>query len=389
MNTDARLLRNPFVALAPTEDGYLAYHPKRHRLHRLNAAAALIIELCDGTRTAAAILADVAPFIADDAGAGCARWIESALQDDLLKSLTPGRSGPAPPSPDYFAKRASRLRSGGSVLAAFVCQYHATLQMSDDPEQWCTLGNLAHIVGRREDAKEAYERYLELSPGDAEVEHILVSLRGEPPPPRAPNECIVQLYSRFAEFYEPNMRGDLEYCGPEVLARALHRVFGSAAALDVLELGCGTGLVGQQLRPLARRLVGIDLSPEMVKRARPTRWYDELEVAEITEWLARSDGRDFDLIAACDTFIYFGDLRQVLLPAARRLRTGGTVVFTVERGEGTGFQLTDSGRYVHSEPHIHDAARDAQFVVESVDRPVLRYEYGDPVNALVVVMRAA
>jgi predicted TPR repeat methyltransferase len=127
----------------------------------------------------------------------------------------------------------------------------------------------------------------------------------------------------------------------------------------------------------------------MIKRAKSTRLYDELEVAEITDWLARSEQRDFDLITACDTFIYFGDLRQVFVPAARRLRAGGTVAFTVERGEGTGFQLTDSGRYVHSEPHIYDAARDAQFVVQSVDKPVLRYEYGDPVEALVVVMRAA
>jgi predicted TPR repeat methyltransferase len=389
MNADPRLLRNPHVALAPTEDGYLAYHTKRDRLHRLNAAAALIVELCDGTRTAAAILEDVTPFVAGEAAAGCARWIEGALQDDLLKGLTGRRSGPAAPSPDYFLKLASRLRSKGSVLAAFVCQYHATLQLSDNPEHWCKLGDLAHIVGRREDAREAYERYLELSPGDAEVEHLLVSLRGDPAPARAPDECIVQLYARFAEFYERNMRTDLEYCGPEVLGRALQRVFGPTATLDVLELGCGTGLAATQLRPLARRLVGIDLSPEMVERARPTKLYDELEVAEITEWLERSKGRDFDLVAACDTLIYFGDLRQVLVPIARRLRGGGVVVFTVEHGEDTAFQLTDSGRYVHSEAHIQEAARDAQFVIESVDKPVLRYEYGKPVNGLVVVLRTA
>jgi predicted TPR repeat methyltransferase len=390
MNADARLLRNPYVALAPTEDGYFAYHTKRDRLHRLNAAAALIVELCDGTRTTTEILADVAPFVADDAGAGSAQWIEGALQDDLLKALTRGRSDPATPSPDYFSKLAPRLRRKGAVLAAFVCQYHAALQMPDDPEQWCTLGDLAHIVGRRADAREAYERYLELSPGgDAEVEHILVSLRGDPAPTRAPDKAILQLYSRFAEFYERNMRTDLEYCGPEELGGALHRIFGSSAALEVLELGCGTGLAASQLRPLARRLVGIDLSPDMIERARPTGSYDTLEVAEITEWLARSNGRDFDLIAACDTFIYFGDLRQVLIAAARRLRAGGVIAFTVERGEGTGFRLTDSGRYVHSESHVHDVARDAQLVIESIDTPVLRYEYGKPVNALVVVMRAA
>jgi predicted TPR repeat methyltransferase len=390
MNTNARLLRNPLVALAPAEDGYLAYDAAHHRLHRLNAAAALIVELCDGTRTAAAILADLAPFVADEAGAGCAQWIDRALEDNLLEATESGASGAPPPSPDYFSTLASRLRSEGSVLAAFVCQHYATMQTPDDPEQWAALGDIAHIVGRREDAREAYERYLDLSPGDAEVEHILVSLRDAPPPPRAPDECVVQLYARFAEFYERNMRTDLEYCGPEVLASALNRTFGSApASLDVLELGCGTGLAGKPLRSLARRLVGIDLSPEMVERAKATAWYDALAVAEITEWLSRGSDREFDLIAACDTFIYFGDLRQVIVPAAARLRAGGRVAFTVEREEGTGFRLTDSGRYVHSEVHIHEAARDAGLVIESVDSTVLRYEYGEAVQALVVVMRAA
>jgi len=388
MNADAPLLRNPLVALAPTEDGYLAYDAAHHRLHRLNAAAALIIELCDGTRSAAAILADVTPFVAD-AGGGCARWIEQALEDHLIEGVESGAPAPAPPPPDYFATLASRLRRKGSVLAAFVCQHYATQQLPDDPDHWVTLGDLAHIVGRRDTAKEAYERYLQLSPGDAEVEHLLVSLRDAPPPPRAPDECVVQLYARFAEFYERNMRTDLEYCGPEALASALERTIGPATGLDVLELGCGTGLAGGLLRRRARRLVGIDLSPDMVEHAKATQLYDVLEVAEITEWLARSTSRDFDMIAACDTFIYFGDLRQVLVPAAARLRIGGILAFTVERDEETGFRLTDSGRYVHSEAHVRAAAHDAGFVVEGVESPVLRYEYGEPVRALVVVMRAA
>jgi len=387
MNPDARLLRNPFVALAPTDDGYLAYDVRRNRLHRLNPSAALIIELCDGTRSAASLVDDLAALVADDARAGCARWIEGAIEDDLLKPLAPATSGPAAPDAAYFSSLASRLRSEGHVLAAFVCQHYATMQMADEGEQWAALGELAHIVGRREDAREAYEHYLSLAPGDAEVEHILVSLRGEPAPPRAPDECIVQLYARFAEFYERNMVTDLEYCGPDALAQALRRALGSAAQLDVLDLGCGTGLAGRCLRTYARRLIGVDLSPEMAERASETKLYDAVDVAEITGWLARGSARDFDLLAACDTFIYFGDLRQVLVPAATRLRPGGMLAFTVERAEAGSFRLTDSGRYIHSESHVREAAGDAGFDVVAVENIVLRYEYGDPVAGLVVVVR--
>ena len=54
MSADPHLLRNPFLALAPDHDGYIAYDIERNRLHKLNAAASLIVELADGTRTAAA-----------------------------------------------------------------------------------------------------------------------------------------------------------------------------------------------------------------------------------------------------------------------------------------------------------------------------------------------
>ena len=388
MNPDVRLLRNPFVALAPTDEGYFAYDTARDRLHRLNAAAALIVELSDGTRTPGALIADLAPMVGgDEAQAGCARWIAGAVESDLLKTIAPGAFGPDAPDSDYFSSRASQLRKRGQVLAAFVCQHYAAAQLVDDAEQWVILGDLAHIIGRREDARDAYEEYLKLAPGDAEVEHILVSLRDEPPPPRAPDDCIVQLYARFAEFYERNMRQELEYRGPEALGEALQRALGSSATLDVLELGCGTGLAAAILRRFARRLVGIDLSPDMAGHATATGLYDNVEVAEITDWLMRHSERDFDLIAACDTLIYFGDLRQVLVPAARRLRDAGTFAFTVERGESEPFKLTDSGRYVHSEGHIADAAADAGLRIVSLDSTVLRYEYGEAVEGLVVVSR--
>src|SRR5262249_38910750 len=132
---------------------------------------------------------------------------------------------------------------------------------------------------------------------------------------------------------------------------------------------------------------GIDLSPQMAARAEATGLYDGVEVAEITEWLSRPDARSYDLIAACATLIYFGDLQQVVTPAARLLRPGGWVTFTLERGESIPFRLTDSGRYAHSETHIRDVARQAGLRVTSLTEGLLRYEYGKPVSGLVTVLR--
>src|SRR5207248_9625469 len=107
---------------------------------------------------------------------------------------------------------------------------------------------------------------------------------------------------------------------------------------------------------------------------------DALDVAEITAWLARADRPRFELVAACDTLIYFGDLRQVIGPAARHLASPGWIAFTVERSAAYPFRLTDSGRYAHHPGHVREVAEEASLTVRQLDTVSLRYEYGEPVT---------
>ncbi len=128
-------------------------------------------------------------------------------------------------------------------------------------------------------------------------------------------------------------------------------------------------------------MVGIDLSPEMLELARARNIYEQLEVAEITAWLERSADR-FDLIAACDCLIYFGDLSPVVKAAANRLNPGGVFVFTMERGDRRPFHLSDSGRYTHHPEHVREAAEAAGLTVARLDEAFLRMEYGAEVMGL-------
>ena len=113
-------------------------------------------------------------------------------------------------------------------------------------------------------SRTAYERYHASFPDDAEVEHLLIALREDAPPPRASDRCIEQLYEHFASFYDQNMCGDLDYRAPELLLACMAEALGSRRDLIALDAGCGTGLFGEQLKPLARRLVGMDLSAAMI-----------------------------------------------------------------------------------------------------------------------------
>ena len=380
---------NPAVLLSPVEDGYVAYDPTTDQLHRLNAVAALIVELSDGQRSVEAIREIASPLLPAGAAAEVDRWIEEAATAGLLTfgsglhRASPGRELSAV----ELADLADRLRQDGKVQTAYICQRRVAELSPEIAAVLRHLGELAHIVGHRGEARDAYQRYLRLEPNDAEIRHLVVSLNDEAAPARVPNECIEQLYHRFASFYEANMCDELGYAGPEHLATTIEDVIGDRRELSILDLGCGTGLGGCRLKSRSAHLVGIDLSAEMIEQARKRNIYDRLEVAEVTDWLGQTN-EPFDLIVACDTLIYFGDLRQVVAPARRLLKPGGVIAFSVERAARPPFRLTDSGRYVHHIKHVEKVAADLG-LQSNCREAFLRMEYGAEVTALFVVMTVA
>jgi predicted TPR repeat methyltransferase len=166
-----------------------------------------------------------------------------------------------------------------------------------------------------------------------------------------------------------------------------------AGDLDILDAGCGTGLCGALLRPYARRLEGVDLSPGMLARARSTGSYDALEEAELTGFMG-SKPAAYDVIVSADTLCYFGDLREVMAAAACSLRPGGHFIFTVERGGAdddamaADYRLNPNGRYSHREADVRRVVSEAGLELLSVAREALRQEMGLPVPGLVVTAAA-
>jgi len=377
---------NPALLISPVESGYVAYDPVSDQLHELNPLAALIAELCDGTRTVDEIRELVGPLLPEGQAGEIDRWIEEAAKAGVLTFDGGSSGGQRELSADELAKLASRLEDHGKTRTAFLCQRRAAELAPDQPKKWYDLGELAYALGRRPEARAAYEKYLQLKPDDAEISHLLVALRDEPPPPRMPDRAVQQMYQHFAPTFESNLVDELNYRGPEGLQQVIDAVIGDRRQLAILDLGCGSGLAGVRFKPLAACLVGIDLSPEMLALARARDIYDRLEVAEITAWLARSS-ESFDLIVSCDCLIYFGDLRQVVAPAARLLRPGGVLAFTLERGEHDPFRLTDSGRYAHDPRHVSEVAAEAGLVVKRLDEGFLRTEYAADVIGLFVALQ--
>jgi predicted TPR repeat methyltransferase len=158
--------------------------------------------------------------------------------------------------------------------------------------------------------------------------------------------------------------------------------------LDILDLGCGTGLVGARLRPLARTLTGVDISSNMLKVARRRQIYDDLVCSELIEFLQTQAGT-FDLAVAADVFIYIGNLSGVFHGVRDALRRGGVFCFSVKASEDQDFVLRTTLRYAQSAAYLRRLADDHGFVLETIESQVIRQQEGIDVIGYLAILRCS
>ena len=158
----------------------------------------------------------------------------------------------------------------------------------------------------------------------------------------------------------------------------------------ILDAGCGTGLCGPLLRPMASQLVGVDLSAGMLSRAHERQVYDELIVGELCAFMSDRIGA-FDAVILADTLIYFGDLGLAFRAAHTTLPPGGLLAFAVESlGDtepGPGYRLELHGRYTHRASYVEQSLRETGYALLTMDRMVIRRERNADVEGLAVLAR--
>jgi predicted TPR repeat methyltransferase len=245
---------------------------------------------------------------------------------------------------------------------------------------------LAHcMIGEVDEAVKVLEQWRREDPGDPIAAHMLAACTGRDVPSRASNAFVEKTFDAFAASFESKLES-LSYRAPDLVAAALaDSGLVAEARLEILDIGCGTGLCGPLLRPFASRLTGVDLSAGMLTLAKEKNIYTDLQRCELTEFL-RARREAFDVMVSADTLVYFGDLGAFCETAAGALRRCGLLVFTLEHAVGQDsidYRLELHGRYSHSLEYVNRVLTESGLIVQA-ESAELRNEAGAPVAGLVI-----
>lgn len=269
--------------------------------------------------------------------------------------------------------------------------YEALLAGGGELAERAAVGQ-AHALsalGQQKAALAAWDALLARQPDNAGWAFQRARTAGEVPPAQ-PQAMVRETFDGMAETYDMYMLRGLRYRLPKDVADRLLALHPDRN-FHLLDLGCGTGLLGLMLGKIGGSMIGVDASPRMIERAERHGVYDRFHQVDLLDALRDTPAELYHVIAALDVFIYVGELGQAITDAHRILRPGGRLVFSCEAApeDGPDVLIQPSDRYAHKRSAIEALCRAAGFAELSVTEMDLRLEAGQPIKGFLVEARKA
>lgn len=260
------------------------------------------------------------------------------------------------------------------------------------------LGILLRRAGRMADAAHSFEQVLRIDPDNATARFLSAAAGGQHAD-RAPTQYVAEVFDTDAEKFDQHLVGVLRYDTPQRLLEMSAGLLKPDCDNDLLDIGCGTGLVGASFAPFSRNMVGVDLSQNMLVRARARKLYRRLEHAELLQMMLAEKPASYDIVVAADVFIYLGRLDDIFCAVKQVLRGGGLFTFSAESldalqtgqllpGDAPGYRLHAGGRFAHSAAYVRALALDYGFRVNTMLCAPARLENGKEVLAWLVLLQS-
>lgn len=253
---------------------------------------------------------------------------------------------------------------------------------------WQLLGDYRSNAGDEAGAAEAYRQVQRLDTDAIFGANLALAAHGAAAPPVGTDVGYVEtLFDEYAGRFDRELVEDLRYTLPPVMGETIADVLAGSRVARAVDLGCGTGLLGVEIRSLCDRLEGVDLSGKMLAEARRKAIYDRLERAELVAFLTADPG-GIGLLTAADVLNYCGALPPILSVASAALAPGGLFAFSLELHAAAGTLLQRRQlRYAHNRDEAIAECETAGFEIVRADRVSTRRERDVPVDGLLLVLR--
>lgn len=256
-----------------------------------------------------------------------------------------------------------------------------------------------------------------------------LSVRGNP-------IYIAETFDRLADTFEDKLVNYLEYKAPEILinyynqySKKFNNQFQFDNIYNILDLGCGSGLCGKELynnfllnynnnnentsttnnnddlKKLFREkynLIGIELSKKMTEISLETNLYNTVYTEDLCDFINKlnNNNNKFHIIISADTFIYVGQLYDVIKDISNLLYIGGYFLLSTEKYDnkefnnlneindeylinaypGWGGKLQNSTRYCHSDEYIEKISSKFSLKLLYKENKLLRKEEGKKID---------
>lgn len=233
------------------------------------------------------------------------------------------------------------------------------------------LGIVYSKKGCEEKSLNLFRRTLKLQPYNAGALHLINSITGNKRN-AAPKKYVADLFDNYANNFEDSLVRKLGYKFPKILKKKIVKDKKTNLG-SVLDLGCGTGLVGCEIRNNCDLLVGVDLSMLMIEKAKFKKVYNKIYQNDIVEFLTENT-LDFNYFIAADVFVYIGDLNKIFELIKNRNKNRGRLVFSTEHIDGDSFCIEKSGRFSHSKNYIESLCEKYSYSIAYFKKFSLRME---------------
>jgi predicted TPR repeat methyltransferase len=277
-----------------------------------------------------------------------------------------------------FAYGQDLTREGDHQAASEL--YEQTLELVPDyAPAWFELGK-AYIALNNLKAKTAFARCLEIDPNDKLGAGLYLTTHMS-------EAYVTSLFDSYAHKFDTHLTQSLQYRGPKMLRLAVEKFCSQHNRLckfnTIIDLGCGTGLSGAEFAHMTSKLIGCDLSSQMVEQARRKNIYHELLIEDAVICLNKYTA---DLVLAVDVLVYMGNLHPLFTCLKQSLASNGLFVFSTQHFMGEGFKLGDDMRYAHSVAYLEQLAQTCGFKIETIQQASMRQDRGVDVAGLIVIL---